>query len=396
MVEMRTVTADEFVQWLHAEARAHGNRLDDDPEVLRPHFDLDRSIAVFDQGNIVGGAHSHKVEMSVPGASAVIAGVANIAVLPTHTRRGLMTKMMHHQINDIHERGEPIAALFATESLIYGGFGYGIGSFHERWTIDRPYNAYARPYESHGRIVFVDPVDIANELPEVFRRSAVERPGVFQRPLRQWERDSRAPEHAQGGPGGLFYVAYEDSGRVDGYAAYRITGTTLVVNELMAATNEATSALWRFCFDVDRTTCTEALKRPVDDPLPWLLADPRRLQRSTRDGLWVRLIDVSAALELRRYMQNGRLVLEVKDELCPWNEGRFELDGSAEGAECRASSSSPDLVIAVSNLASVYMGAVSFSALSQAGLVDERTPGALLRADRMFAVQYQPWTPCNF
>ena len=396
MVEMRTVTADEFVQWLHAEARAHGNRLDHDPEVLRPHFDLDRSIAVFDQGNIGGGAHSHKVERSVPGASAVIAGVANIAVLPTHTRRGLMTKMMHHQINDIHERGEPIAALFATESLIYGRFGYGIGSFHERWTIDRPYNAYARPYESHGRIVFVDPVDIANELPEVFRRSAVDRPGVFQRPLRQWERDSRAPEHAQGGPGGLFYVAYEDSGRVDGYAAYRITGTTLVVNELMAATNEATSALWRFCFDVDRTTCTEALKRPVDDPLPWLLADPRRLQRSTRDGLWVRLIDVSAALELRRYMQNGRLVLEVKDELCPWNEGRFELDGSAEGAECRASSSSPDLVIAVSNLASVYMGAVSFSALSQAGLVDERTPGALLRADRMFAVQYQPWTPCNF
>ena len=133
MLEMRTVTADEFIQWLHAEARSHGNRLNADPEALRPHFDLDRSIAVFDEGNIVAGAHSHRLEMSVPGASAVVAGVANIAVQPTHTRRGLMTRMMHHQINDIHERGEPLAALFARESIIYRRFGYGIGSLHERW-----------------------------------------------------------------------------------------------------------------------------------------------------------------------------------------------------------------------------------------------------------------------
>ena len=396
MLEMRNVSSDEFVQWVHAEARAHGNRLNDDPEILRPHFDLDRSIAVFDQGTIIGGAHSHRLEISIPGGSAVIAGVANVQVQPTHTRRGVMTRMMHHQIKDIHERGEPLAGLFASESIIYGRFGYGVGSLYERWLIDRQHNAYARPYESGGRIVFVDPVDITKELPEVFRRSTIDRPGIFQRPLHHWERDSRAPEHRQGGPGGLFYAAYEDSGRVDGYVTYRTTGTTLIVNELMAATKEANCALWRFCFDLDRVTSTEALKRPVDDPLPWMLADPRRLQRSTRDGLWLRLIDVGAALILRRYMHSDRLVVEVRDELCPWNEGRFELEGSAEGATCRNTSGSPDLVIAVSALASAYLGTISFSMLAQAGLVDERTPSALLRADRMFAVQYRPWTPCNF
>ena len=396
MLEMRTVTPDEFVEWVRVEARAYGNRLNNDPEVLRPHFDLDRSIAVFDQGNIVGGAHSHRLEMSIPGASAVTAGVANIAVQPTHRRQGVMTRMMHHQIHDLHDRGEPLAALFARESLIYRRFGYGIGSLQEEWSIDRQYNAFARPIESRGRIVFVDPEDIPNKFPEVFRRSTMDRPGVFQKAPHIWERDSQAPEHRQGGPGGLFYAAYEDGGRVDGYVTYRITGTTLVVNELMAATKEANTALWRFCFDVDLTSCTEALKRPVDDPLPWMLADPRRLQRSTRDGMWLRLIDVGAALKLRRYMQSDRLVLEVRDELCPWNEGRFELEGSLEGATCRASSSSPDLALAVSDLASAYLGTVKFSTLSQSGLVDERTPGALLRADRMFAVRLQPWTPTSF
>jgi predicted acetyltransferase len=396
MLEMRTITPEEFAQWLRAEARAHGNRLDHDPEELRPHFDLDRSIAVFDQGNIIGGAHSHRLEMSIPGGSAVVAGVANVAVQPTHRRQGVMTRMMRHQIKDIHERGESLAALFASESIIYGRFGYGIGSLYERWVIERQYNAYARPYESPGRIVFVDPEDITKELPEIFRRSTMDRPGVFQRPFHQWERDSQAPEHRQGGRGGLFYAAYEDGGKMDGYVTYRTSRPTLVVNELMAATREANAALWRFCFDMDLITCTEALKRPVDDPMPWMLADPRRLQRSTRDGVWVRLVDVAASLKLRRYMQNDRLVLEVRDELCPWNDGRFELEGSPEGAACRASSSSPDLTLVVSALASAYLGTVSFSTLSQAGLVDERTPGALRRADRMFAARHQPWTPYNF
>ena len=95
-------------------------------------------------------------------------------------------------------------------------------------------------------------------------------------------------------------------------------------------------------------------------------------------------------------MHSDRLVLEVRDERCSWNDGRFELDGSPEGSICLASSSSPDLVMTVSSLASAYMGAVSFSTLAQAGLVEECTPGALLRADSMFAVQYRPWTPHNF
>ena len=128
---------------------------------------------------------------------------------------------------------------------------------------------------------------------------------------------------------------------------YRTARPNLIVQELMAATPEAAKALWRYCFDLDLMTCTETLSRPVDDPLPWMLADPRRLQRTVRDGLWVRLVDAAEAMELRRYAQSGSLVLEVRDELCPWNDGTFRLEWSAEGATCRASSSSPDLALSV-------------------------------------------------
>ena len=396
MLEMRAITADEFESWARAESRAHSNRLADDPDDLLPHFDLTRSIAAFQNGNIVGGAHSHLLEMSIPGGVATVAGVSNVAVQPTHRRQGIMSSMMRHQLDGIHERGEPLAALFASESAIYGRFGYGVGSQNEYWTLERHHNTYARTCESPGRIVFIDPADIVAEFPDVFRRGTAGRPAVFQRATHHWQRDAQLPEHREGGPGGLFYAAYVENGKIDGYVTYRTRRPALTVNELMAATPAANAALWRFCFDMDLIERTEAIKRPLDDPMPWLLADPRRLQRSVRDGLWLRIVDAAAALELRQYLTGDRLTLEVRDDFCPWNSACLRLDASLEGAECRVVASSPDLTVPIGALAPAYTGAATFTTLAQAGLVTEHTAGALLRADRMFAVQLKPWTPYNF
>ena len=397
MLELRNVTDNEFEPWLRAESRAHGNRLAHDPEQLRPTFDLDRSIIVLDGKQIVGGAHSHHVQLTIPGSSAPVAGVSNVAVQPTHRRRGVMTQMMLHQLEDVHRRGEPLAALFATESAIYGRFGYGVGSHYERWTIDRNHTAFARQHRNKGRIFFVDPFETTARFSEIFNRCIAGRPGVFPAAaLRQWGQDSRLPEHNQGGRGGLFHVVYEEDGRFDGYATYRTSNGTVTVNELMGASTDAVSALWRFCFDTDLMHSMEALKRPLDDPLPWLLADPRRLQRMPRDGVWLRIVDVPDALSRRAYSADGLVVFNVLDDVCPWNDGRFQLEVSGGAGSAAPSETPPDLSLTVSALASAYLGGAPFSTLARAGLVEEKTPGALFLADRMFAVQLQPWTPHNF
>ena len=396
MLELRNITPDEFERWLSVESRAHGNRLAHDPERLRPRFDLERSIAVFEDGQIVGGCHSHLLEMSIPGGASVVAGVSNVEVQPTHTRQGIMTRMMRHQIDGIHERSEPLAALFATESGIYGRFGYGIGAVHEQWSIEKRHSAYAHRRASPGRLEFVDPADIMDQLPEASRRGTLGRPAVFQRGRRHWEDAANDPIHSRGGSGGQFYVAYVEDGRIDGYAGYRTQRPTVTVNELVAVTREATAALWRFCFDLDLYERTEATKRPVDDPLPWMLADPRRLQRSTRDGLWVRVVDAAAALEQRAYAASDRLTLEIRDDFCPWNQGRWSLEMSTAGGHCSRVARAADLAIDAAALAAVYLGAASFNTLQQAGLVEETTRGSVERADRAFAVALKPWTPFNF
>ena len=325
-----------------------------------------------------------------------MAGVSNVEVQPTHTRRGIMTRMMRHQIDGIHERGEPLAALFATESGIYGRFGYGIGAVHEQWSIEKRHSAYAQRLESPGRLEFVDPADVIEKLPDVSRRGTRGRPAVFQRAMHHWEDMAGDPIHSQGGSGGVFHVAYVEDGRIDGYASYRTQRPAVTVNDLVAVTREASATLWRFCFDLDLYERTEAMRRPVDDPLPWMLADPRRMQRSARDGLWVRVVDAAAALEQRTYAASDRLTLEIRDDFCDWNRGCWSLEMSPEGGHCVRVTGGADLAIDASALATVYLGAASFSTLQQAGMVDETTRGSVDRADRAFSVALKPWTPFNF
>ncbi len=149
------------------------------------------------------------------------------------------------------------------------------------------------------------------------------------------------------------------------------------------------------------------------------------------DGLWLRLVDLPAALAARCYASADSLVLEVTDDFCPWNAGRWRLEtgvdaGGAVVADCTAdvaapaaasrtldvvggihpggpwagrvtpTDGEPDLVLDTTDLAAVYLGDVRPSELAVAGRVEERTPGALRRADALFAADRRPWCVSMF
>jgi predicted acetyltransferase len=167
------------------------------------------------------------------------------------------------------------------------------------------------------------------------------------------------------------------------------------VKELFAATPQAHADLWRFLFDIDLVSSVEAWNRPSDEPLMWLMAEPRQLRMRLGDGLWVRLVDVPVALALRGYRAPGRLVLDVQDRFCPWNEGRIELAVGHDGsATCGPTDDQPDVVCTVNDLGAVFLGGSTFGQLYRAGQVAERTDGAIERADAMFGTWPAPW--CSF
>ena len=358
-------------------------------------LEQDRTIAVLEDGQIVGGAAAYSLTMTVPGGELPTSALDNVSVQPTHRRMGGLTGMMEHLLSDMHERGEPLSALGASETTIYGRYGYGIGTMSERWSIEGSHPAFRRPVEYPGRLRFLTKEEAREAIPGIVERACSSRPGYTNTSDGLWDFYFADPEDSRRGASAMLYVVYEVDGRGDGYVAYRLKDRKVVVDKLISATDDAHAALWGYCFGVDLMTGVEAGSRPVDDPLPWMLADPRVLKRSIHDQMWLRLVDVRAALAGRRYSEDGRLVIDVKDESCPWNQRRFELDGGPDGAECKVSGASPDLGLRASTLSTAYLGAVPMSTLAHAGMVEEYTAGALARADRMLSTEVQPWWPIS-
>ena len=357
---------------------------------------IERMHAAFEDGTIVGGAGAFPFELSVPGGVLPCAGVSVVGVYPTHRRRGVLRALMDVQLQDVHERGEPLAALWASEETIYDRFGYGLASWAGEVRLARVWNSYARPFERQGTTRFVAADEAATLSPPVWDALMRERPGVFQHTKAWWElRRLRMPDEEKANP--KRFVVLELDGSVQAYAIYRqfpsfeagVSNGRLEVVEAIGMTPQATAEIWRFLLDVDWYATLEASLLPVDHPLFLLLANPRRLRYRMGDGLWVRLVDVGAALSGRAYADDGSVVFDVRDAVCPWNEGRWKLEG---GTAARTDETA-DLVLDVDALGSAYLGAVPFAQLRDALRVEERTAGAVERADAIFGWRPLPWCP---
>jgi predicted acetyltransferase len=354
----------------------------------------DRMHAAFEDGRIVGGAGVFPFELSVPGGSLPCAGVSAVGVQPTHRRRGVLRAMMDTQLRDIHEHGEPIAALWASEETIYARFGYGIASWAGELRIAHEWDAFAEPLEPVGTTRFVTPEEARELFPQVYDAVRRERPGMTSRSETWWaDRHLRLPEHEAAAP--RRFVVLEVDGEALGYAIYQTHSSweagsatsRLVVREALGATPQAMAAIWRFLLDVDWMGVVEASFLPPDHPLFLLLATPRRARYRMGDALWVRVVDVPAALSDRAYGEGGPLVLEVRDAVCEWNDGRWRLSGGT----CERTDEEADLSLDVSALGSAYLGAVSFAQLRDALRVEELREGAVARADALFAWRPLPW-----
>jgi len=397
--EIRAATPEEFPGVIepifHYFGRPPSADFSDSVKQLVPH---DRIHAAFDDGAVVGSASVFPLETSVPGGFVRAAGVTLVGVLPTHRRRGILRSLMREQLDDIHERGEPMAYLWASEDALYGRYGYGVASFSGSVEVLRDRAAFYRDFEPAGTIRVVGTDEAIEPFSEIQRRVAANHPGMFVRTPEWWRSRRLAdPEWRREGGGEMVRVLYELDGRPDGYALYRLhfnmergvpSGYTSVI-EALGASPQATRELWRFLLDIDWMERVRAGLLPLDHELFLLLREPRRLTFNQRDGLWVRLVDLEAALDARNYQPGEPVVVEVADELCRWNEGKWEI--GPEGAS--RSTREPELRLDISALGSVYLGGFTFGQLARAERIEELAEGALNRADVLFRTDRYPWCP---
>ena len=445
-IEIRPIVPDEFAAYCYVPATAFAENLTPaEIERWAIGYELDRSLAAFDGDRIVGTAGADSLELTLPGGATIpVGGLTAVAVLPTHRRRGILRALMERHFQDVEARGEAVSALLAAESIIYGRFGYGPATTAVELEIDPRRAAFLRPPAEHasersnavhgrpaepaehasersnavhgrpaepagsGRIRLVDGDEAAKLLPDFHDRHRRRQPGEVSRKPSWWTLYQADPESEREGFSRHYDAVYEtEPGRLDGWVSYRVQhrwsdgalpSYLVKVRTLYALTGEAEAALFRYCLDLDLAGTVQFQDRPARDSLPWLLADPRRLRTmAAADYLWVRLLDLPAALTARRYAHRDALVIEVGDPLRPRNQGRFRLEGAPDGAACQpAGSATPDLALGIAELSAAYLGGVPLTTLARAGRVAELTPGALLRADAMFTSTPAPWCTTSF
>src|SRR5690348_9614134 len=358
-------------------------------------LELDRTLAAFDGGVPVGGTGIFSFQMRVPGAMAAVAGVSLVAVLPSHRRQGILSALMRRQLADVSERGEAVAVLFGSESGIYGRYGYGRASWHAAYRLQRGEGTLApgAPADPGLRLRIADPLSVRAELAQVYDLALAERPGLYARTEPWWDR-LLTDLHSEGEPSRqIRCVLAEDDSGPRGYAVFTSTERwdddaglpegVLEVSEAITSDPAATAALWDNLLSRDLVSAFHARMRPVDDPLLYLLADPRRVRSLVSDGLWVRLVDVGSALAQRHYACPVDVVIEVADELCPQNAGRWRLAAEAAAAPagfratCERTTVPADVVLPVWAVGAAYLGGAQLRAMAKAGLITEATPGSL-------------------
>ncbi|GGW37451.1 UPF0256 protein [Streptomyces lucensis JCM 4490] len=407
-IEPRTLHPDDFDRWWDHLIRAFGGGPASPEErgLDRSLTEFDRALAVWDGDAIVGTSGAFSFRMTVPGGGEVpTAGVTMVSVAATHRRRGVLTSMMRRLLDDAHTKGEPLAALFASEPAIYGRFGFGAATFQLSAEIDTGRVALSLPEGADEvRVRYAPPADVLKECEAVYAALVPRRPGMLARQP-GWERAGLLdPESGRDGASALQCVVAEREGSVTGYARFRTRmgwgpsghDGTVTLEELAALDPATEAALWRLLFGIDLMTKLTVRGRPVDEAWQHQVSDIRRCLPRLRDAGYVRLVDVGAGLSARTYLTPVDVVFDVEDSFCTWNAGRWRLTGDAEGASCERTTDTPDLSLSARELGAACLGGVSLVSLAAAGRVRELRPGALTRASVALGSPVAPWLPHGF
>jgi predicted acetyltransferase len=376
-----------FAAWFRAESRGFmspampDDRIDQRLSYLKP-TDLLTGVwdsTAADPDSPVGTIESWVADLTLPGGTSVPAwAISGVTVAPTHRRRGIARALLEMELRDAARADVPIAMLTVSESTIYGRFGFAPAALARDLVIDTRRAVWTGP-EAPGRVHFVTAEQVQADGYEIVERVRLATPGQMLYSGVLWDRQlglMLGDDNAKN----LRFVRYDDAGgRPQGFAVYSVAEDetdfakhTLALHTLVAATNDAYAGLWRFLLEMDLVSTVKAHLRPVDEPLRWMVSDFRAIQATEFDHLWIRILDVPAALGARTYAAPGRVVLSVTDPFGAC-DGSWALEVDSSGNAIVTPTGEPaDVSLTAEGLAAIYLGGVSPLMLSAAGQLSGR------------------------
>lgn len=366
VTEIRFITDDEVPAFRAAVPFGFGDDATEEDgadERFRDLFPLETCIAAFDGDRIVATFGSFDFDVTVPGGAVSMAGTTIVTVQPTHRRKGVLTGMMRKHLEQAIDRGQPLAGLWASEPAIYGRFGYGLAAHSHELTLSA--DSVALPRGPEDILVrFIDPDQAFDVLPQVYDLVRMATPGMLSRSEAWWKhRRLRDPESWREGASSRRIVGAYRNGELVGYAAYRqkekwddeLPKGTVRVIEVIPTDDDARRALWHYLGNIDLYPTVNWWNAPADNPLYVEVDNVRHLKTGHRDTLYLRILDVPAALTARTYESDGAITIEVVDDFVGCG-GTFRLEIVDGAPTVSASTDQPDVTMSIADLGSLYLG----------------------------------------
>ena len=399
-VMIRTLTEGDFAAAIAVDSAAFGYEQtpEDIDQLALPLLRDAEVIGSFDDDRLVGlGAIQHKLLTFPGGRPSPVAAVTWVGVLPGEQRRGHLRRLMTHQLHGLHDgKAAPVALLTASEGGIYGRFGYGLAAVCAEITVP---NAPAfRADVAVQRVREVDHDTARPTLRRVHEQIRTERTGYLSRDERTWAALYSDLPSMRRGAGALRFGLH-----ADGVIAFRIATAwgysgpahTLNVLELVAATPVAAASLWHYALNRAMVRQISYLRYGPDETLPDLLVNPRAVQATLRDHLWLRIVDLDRTVPLRSYADAVHVTVAITDNGCPWNAGTWQLALGPDGGTACRTAAPAQLAMDIRELGAVFLGGTRLTRLAAAGLVTGE-PAAIDALGRALATSRAPYCPEGF
>lgn len=359
----------------------------------------DMTLCAFVDGNMTTSYAAWPLIMRFNRKDAPVAGVSMVGTIPVYRKLGCLRKVHERHFELLHDESKrPISILFASQAAIYQRYGYGIVSTQNSYDI-APNDIQFREQKQinpKGKLIQLRENEV-EILDRIYREFTLPRTGYLIRDRFKWETGKLAPA----APGVVIdKVVYEEAGDARGYVIYTVEpylssagfGHRVTIKEMAWLSISAYYSLWNHFTNMRLAQNIMWMQVPLDDPMPHLLLEPRKLNIKSGNGFLIRIVDVEKAIPMRGYGEDGELVLEVHDDaICPWNNGTWQMTVSDSKASIKKTKKTPEVIMNANSLAMLLFGQLSASNAARMGIIEVKKKNALIRYDRLLRTEYMPF-----
>ena len=404
MIEIRPATESEMGQIGLLTSYVYGGAFGDGEDNFttqnnRPEW----TLCAFEGPKLVASYGAIPFTMRANGRAMAMAGVTIVGTLPEYRRQGLLRRIVEQSFKDMKQRGQTVAALWASQAAIYQRYGYSLCAAQRRYEVDTVDMTLLSEVPTGYQVRREATADAVPTLKDLYRTFIANRSLYLHRSTPLWQggvladRDGEGPTHVA--------ICRNGNGEAMGYVVYTLReskvdhparGQEIQIRDLVWLHIDACRALWAFVARHDLVGRVIWANAPADDPAWELFAEPRMLNAQDKEGVYFRIVDVAGALGERGYSADGEIVIGVgPDRESPWNQGNWQLSVAGGEGTVRATTDPAEVQFSIKSLSSAFSGFRRVSALAAWGLV-EGEADAIARADAIFATPHAPHSPDHF